>query len=178
MSITGLIVALGLLVDSGIVMSDEIRKRLVKGDERLAAVRDSVRRLAIPLLASTVTTALAFVPMAILPGPAGDFVGAIAIAVILMLVSSFVLALTITPALTGWFIKRSLPGRKNSVLTTGIRLHAIGTIFSSSLDLALRFPKSAILGALILPVIGFGALPTLDAQFFPGVDRDQFYVQI
>ena len=178
MSITGLIVALGLLVDSGIVMTDEIRKRLEKGDERLAAVGDSVRRLAVPLLASTVTTALAFMPMALLPGPAGDFVGAIAVAVIIMLASSFALALTITPALAGWFMRRPLPGSSASVFATGMQSRAIGATFARSLDVALRYPKMAILGALVLPMIGFGALPTLKAQFFPGVDRDQFYVQI
>ncbi|MEE9603045.1 MAG: efflux RND transporter permease subunit, partial [Thermoguttaceae bacterium] len=178
MSITGLIVALGLLVDSGIVMTDEIRKRLEKGEERLAAVGDSVRRLAVPLLASTVTTALAFMPMAVLPGPAGDFVGAIAVAVIIMLVASFGLALTITPALAGWLLRRPVAGERPSLLTTGIQSRTIGAVFSRSLDLALRYPKMAILGALILPMIGFGALPTLKAQFFPGVDRDQFYVQI
>ena len=88
MSVTGLIVALGLLVDAAIVMTDEIRRRLQDGMARIAAVQDAVRRLAAPLLASTVTTALAFTPMILLPGPAGDFVGAIAIAVVLMLVWS------------------------------------------------------------------------------------------
>lgn len=178
MSITGLIVALGLLVDSGIVMTDEIRKQLEKGEERLTAVGHSVRRLTVPLLASTVTTALAFMPMAILPGPAGDFVGAIALAVIIMLVSSFALALTITPALAGWFLRRPVPGRRGSLLTAGIQSRTIGAAFGRSLDVALRYPKMAILGALVLPVIGFGALPALKAQFFPGVDRNQFYVQI
>jgi multidrug efflux pump subunit AcrB len=178
MSITGLIVALGLLVDSGIVMTDEIRKRLEQGKERLAAVGDSVRRLAVPLLASTVTTALAFMPMALLPGPAGDFVGAIAVAVIIMLVASFALALTITPALAGWLLRRPVAGERPGLLTTGIQSRVIGAVFGRSLDLALRYPRMAILGALVLPMIGFGALPTLKAQFFPGVDRDQFYVQI
>jgi len=54
----------------------------------------------------------------------------------------------------------------------------VSGLFARSLDLALSFPKLAILGALILPVIGFGAFPTLKAQFFPGVDRDQLYVQL
>ncbi|MEM9681796.1 MAG: efflux RND transporter permease subunit, partial [Pseudomonadota bacterium] len=180
MSITGLIVALGLLVDAGIVMTDEIRKRLEAGAERDRAVGASVRRLAAPLLASTVTTALAFTPMALLPGPAGDFVGSIAIAVIIMLVSSFGLAMTVTPALSGWILKRpsadasSRPG----ILTAGFRSDALASVFQRSLLLSLNFPKIAILGALVLPVIGFGAMPTLKAQFFPGVDRDQFYVQV
>ena len=178
MSITGLIVSLGLLVDAGIVMTDEIRKKLEAGGERLHAVGESVRRLAVPLLASTVTTALAFMPMALLPGPAGDFVGAIAIAVIIMLIASFALALTVTPALSGWILKRPGEGAPHGVLSAGIRSRRLGALFGRSLGLALSFPKLAILGALILPVVGFGAFPTLKAQFFPGVDRDQFYVQL
>ena len=73
MSITGLIVALGLLVDAGIVMTDEIRKRMEAGVNRIDSVAGSVNRLAIPLLASTITTALAFMPMAMLPGPGRRF---------------------------------------------------------------------------------------------------------
>ena len=176
MSLTGLIVALGLLVDAGIVMSDEIRKKLDRGAARIEAVGGAVRRLAVPLLASTVTTALAFMPMALLPGPPGDFVGAIAIAVIVMLVASLVLALTVTPALSGWFLKPA--GEGAALLAGGLHLPALGAAFGRSLTLALRYPKLALLGALILPVIGFGAFPTLKAQFFPGVDRDQFYVQV
>lgn len=179
MSVTGLIVALGLLVDAAIVMTDDIRKRLEAGEEHLAAVGEAVQRLAVPLLASTVTTALAFMPMVLLPGPAGDFVGAIATAVIIMLAASFVLALTIAPALAGWLLNRPEPGRSPSWLAGGgVRSKVIGRAFGKSLDLALNFPRLAILGALILPVVGFGAFPTLKAQFFPGVDRDQFYLQI
>ncbi|MCP5082691.1 MAG: efflux RND transporter permease subunit [Alphaproteobacteria bacterium] len=178
MSITGLIVALGLLVDAGIVMTDEIRKKLEQNADRQQAVRDAVKRLAVPLLASTVTTALAFVPMAILPGPPGDFIGAIAVSVIIMLISSLVLALTITPALSGWFLSAGAGNGRAGVLSTGMRSERLGRWFAGSLKLAVNFPKLAILGALVLPLIGFAAMPTLKAQFFPGVDRDQFYVQV
>jgi multidrug efflux pump subunit AcrB len=105
MSLTGLIVALGLLVDAGIVMTDEIGQALARGEERREAVRKAVRRLFAPLLASTATTALSFLPMVLLPGPAGDFVGAIAIAVIIMLVWSFLVAVTLTAAIAGWLLR-------------------------------------------------------------------------
>ncbi len=171
MSVTGLIVALGLLVDAAIVMTDEVRRRLAAGISRLAAVDGAVRRLAAPLLASTVTTVLAFMPMLLLPGPAGDFVGSIATAVIVMLLVSLALAVTITPALAGWLLPQtadaSSPARARS-----------GGLFGASLRLALRRPRLAMLGAAVLPVIGFGAFPTLKPQFFPGVDRDQFYIQV
>ena len=170
MSVTGLIVALGLLVDAGIVMTDDIGRRLRRGIPRSAAVAAAVKRLAVPLLASTVTTALAFMPMALLPGPAGDFVGAIAISVIIMLTASLVLALTITPALSGWFLKAKTTDATTAPQSAGL--------FSRSIALSLTHPRLAILVSLILPAIGFGAFPTLKAQFFPGVDRDQFYVQV
>ena len=177
MSVTGLIVALGLLVDAAIVMTDEIRKRLARGETRHDAVAFSVKRLAAPLLASTVTTALAFMPMALLPGPAGDFVGAIAIAVIVMLVWSFVIALTITPALAGWLLPDPGTGRRG-ILGNGIRIPALANLFAASIRLSLRRPLLSILYALILPLIGFASFPTLTAQFFPGVDRDQFYIDV
>ena len=169
MSVTGLIVALGLLVDAAIVMVDEVRKRLSQGMSREAAAGDAVRRLAAPLLASTVTTALAFTPMILLPGPAGDFVGSIAIAVVLMLCWSFAVALTVTPAIAAWV----LPAR-DTPKTPGL----MGRGFEALIYLAVTNPVKAIAISLILPVLGFASFPTLTAQFFPGVDRDQFYLEV
>ncbi len=175
MSVTGLIVALGLLVDAAIVMTDEIRRRLQDGLKREDAVAEAVRRLAAPLLASTVTTALAFMPMILLPGPAGDFVGAIAIAVVLMLFWSLVVALTVTPAIAGWV----LPDRSGaSTLSSGISIAPLARLFEASIRLSAVNPVRSIALALVLPVLGFAAFPNLTAQFFPGVDRNQFYIEI
>lgn len=175
MSVTGLIVALGLLVDAGIVMTDEIGQRLRAGMARAAAVGEAVRRLFMPLMASTVTTALSFMPMALLPGPAGDFVGSIAIAVIVMLLWSFVVAVTLTPALAGW----AMPAREGrGVLGSGLRLPRLGRTFRASLLLALANPVRAVALSLAPPVLGFAAMPLLTPQFFPGVDRDQFTLEI
>ncbi len=170
MSVTGLIVALGLLVDAAIVMVDEVRQRLGRGMDRAEAVGEATTRLAAPLLASTVTTALSFTPMILLPGPAGDFVGSIAIAVVLMLVWSLIVALTVTPALAGWFLKGGKP--------SGIQLPMLGRGFTRMIALSARNPVRSIAIALILPVLGFASFPTLTAQFFPGVERDQFYLEI
>ncbi|MDO9499464.1 efflux RND transporter permease subunit [Falsiroseomonas sp.] len=170
MSVTGLIVALGLLVDAAIVMVDDIGARLRQGTARQAAVSGAVRRLAMPLLASTVTTILSFLPLILLPGPAGDFVGSIAIAVVVMLAWSFVVALTITPAMAGWWLRaiHGAPRREGPLVR----------LFRGSVRLALANPVRAIAVCLVLPVLGFLALPTLTAQFFPGVDRDQFTIDV
>ena len=171
MSVTGLIVALGLLVDAGIVMTDEIGRRLRVGVPRAEAVESSVRRLTMPLFASTATTALSFVPMILLPGPAGDFVGSIALAVVIMLGWSFLVAVTITPAVAGWLLPE---GAKGGGLPAG----PVGWLFRQSLRWSARNPVRSIALALALPVLGFLSLPMLTAQFFPGVDRDQFTIEV
>lgn len=175
MSVTGLIVALGLLVDAAIVMTDEVRQRLVAGMARLEAVADSVRRLAMPLLASTITTALSFTPMILLPGPAGDFVGAIAIAVVFMLGWSLVIALTVTPAIAGWLLPR---GDHAGGVANGISGGWIGRRFRDSVLWSVKNPVRSIMLALVLPLMGFISLGGLTAQFFPGVDRDQFHIEV
>ncbi|GGX66194.1 acriflavin resistance protein [Tateyamaria omphalii] len=171
MSVTGLIVALGLLVDAGIVMTDEVGQRLEKGMSRVKAAGQSVKRLFAPLLASTVTTALSFTPLILLPGPAGDFVGSIAIAVVIMLGWSFVVAITLTPAIAGHLLPAN--GTRG-----GMKGHALSRAFAASLRWSVNNPVRSIALALVLPVTGFLSMPTLTAQFFPGVDRDQFYIEV
>lgn len=174
MSVTGMIVALGLLVDAGIVMTDEIGRKLRGGVERGAAVADSVSRLAMPLFASTATTALSFLPMILLPGPAGDFVGSIALAVVIMLFWSFVVAVTITPAIAGWMLADSNAGP----LSAGLPAGPFGRLFRGSLRWAIGNPIRSVALSLVLPVLGFASLPLLTAQFFPGVDRNQFTIEV
>lgn len=170
MSVTGLIVALGLLVDAAIVMADEVGKRLAAGMSRMEAAGGAVRRLFAPLLASTVTTALSFTPMILLPGPAGDFVGAIAIAVVTMLTWSFLVAVTITPAVAGWTLKEGRAG--------GLRLAPVSRAFRWTVSWSMANPVKSIALALVLPVLGFASMSTLTAQFFPGVERNQFHIEV
>ncbi|WP_269473320.1 efflux RND transporter permease subunit [Kineobactrum salinum] len=177
MSVTGLVVALGLLVDGSIVMTDEIRKRLTRGASPVAAIGGAVHRLRIPLLSSTATTVLAFMPMLIMPGPAGDFVGSIASAVVVMLVGSLLLALTVTPVLAAWLLPRGLEHSRHW-WNRGLESGRAGRWLTHGLDWSLRNPVASIALALVLPLTGFLAYPTLTAQFFPGTDRDQLYLQV
>lgn len=177
MSVTGLVVALGLLVDGSIVMVDECRKRLLEGLKPIDAMTGAVSRLRIPLLSSTVTTVLAFLPMAILPGPAGNFLGAVATSVIVMLIASLVLALSITPVLAARIIPADLH-ESSHWWEGGMQSELIGRWFSRSLDWSMRNPIASVALALVLPITGFLSAPTLTNQFFPATDRDQFYIQI
>ncbi len=101
MSVTGLIVALGMLIDNAIIVVDEVHARLRNGESPGEAVASSVRHLLVPLFGSTLTTVLAFMPLVLMPGGAGEFVGPIGISVILALFSSFLVALAVVASLTG-----------------------------------------------------------------------------
>lgn len=177
LSMTGLVVALGLLVDGSIVVTDEIRKHLLEGDEALEAMQKAVKRMTVPLVSATATTVLAFTPMAILQGPSGDFLGSLATCVIVMLVMSLFLALTVTPALGG----RLLPGavsEKPRWWRSGIVLIKSRAVFVASIDWSLKYPLASVLLAAAIPLLGFVSVSTLTAQFFPGTDRDQLYLRV
>tara|TARA_R100000306_G_C4382563_1_gene146867 strand:- start:23781 stop:26987 length:3207 start_codon:yes stop_codon:yes gene_type:complete len=183
MSITGLIVALGLLVDAAIVMTDAIRRRLLDGLTPLAAVRISIRRLWIPLLSSTLTTIIAFMPIATMPGGAGEFVGPLAWSVIIALVVSYLLAISIGAALSGFFLPSKVQpyiGREREApfLVTGLSMPRLGAAFSRLLDASLRAPLVSIVGSMVLPLIGIVCIQTLPQQFFPNADRNQFHIQM
>lgn len=184
MSITGLIIALGLLIDNAIIMVDEVAHRTHRGASPTEAISGSVRFLALPLAGSTFTTILAFLPMVLAPGPMGEFIGSIAISVTLALIGSFLLAMTVVPALTailGAGRPQEGPQRAGPLrrfLGRGIALPFLLPAYRGLLRVCIRHPLLALAVALPLPFLGFAMAGTLPEQFFPPADRDQFRVEL
>ncbi len=193
MSVTGLVIALGLLIDNAIVIVDEVQNLLKSGLKPQQAISRGVSQLAIPLLASTLTTVLAFMPIALMPGPVGEFVSSIGISVILALLSSLFLTLTVIPALTGRMhqIKdRNLENRRTgdnsaSKIHNGVRnfwnyglsIPLLTSVYRRFLKGILRHPMLGVILALIIPMTGFLMVSNLEEQFFPSVDREQFQIE-
>ncbi len=175
MSVTGLIVALGLLIDNAIVIVENVRSRIVHGATPANAIVGGVRHLAVPLLGSTLTTALAFLPIATLPGPPGEFVGTIATSVILAICSSFILAMTVIPALLS--LLRVDPGGRG-LLTYGLTIGPLKRLYEASLRFVFRFPPVGLLLGAALPLLGFWAARELPEQFFPPSDRPQIQIEL
>ena len=183
MSVTGLIVALGLLIDNAIVMVDEVKVRLEDGLSPVNAVSKSVSHLAIPLLGSTVTTALAFAPIALMPGPAGEFVGSIAVSVVLAISGSFFLAMTVVPSITA-LVSRVAPDDESSAdlksewWQDGVVVPWVSRLYARTLEVVFARPILGVMLGLVLPVIGFVQARLLPEQFFPPAFRDQFQVEV
>ncbi|MCW8329836.1 efflux RND transporter permease subunit [Photobacterium sp. SDRW27] len=176
MSVTGLIVALGIMVDNAIVMVDTIQHYRQQGVTKLNAAMKAIGHLWVPLLGSTLTTVLAFAPIFLMPGPAGEFVGAIAITVCFSLVGSYLISHTIVAG----FACRWLPQDKDNQhwYHTGLILPAISSRFEKSVKLAIKHPIITAILVCILPVTGFYGATQLTEQFFPPSDRDMFEIQL
>ena len=103
-SIAAIIVALGLLVDNGVVIAEDIKKRLDLGVERLEASLATSRSLAVPLLTSSLTTVAAFVPLMLIEGGSGEFLRSLGQVLAVALLSSWLIAITVIPAFCFWFL--------------------------------------------------------------------------
>ncbi|MEM7663675.1 MAG: efflux RND transporter permease subunit [Pseudomonadota bacterium] len=178
MSVTGLIISLGLLIDNAIVVVDEYDQLRMRGVERLKAIDHALDHLFAPLAASTLTTALAFVPIATLPGGAGEFVGIIGLAVIFSVVSSFFLAMTVIPAVAGRFDSVNRMLGKRRWWRDGVAIDLISDGYRWTVGAVLAFPPLGILIGIVPALIGFNLGGTLPSQFFPQTERDQMQIEL
>ena len=178
MSIFGMIIAIGLLIDNAIVMTDEVSKQKARGKQGSAAVAMAIKHLFKPLLASTLTTILAFMPIFLLPGNVGDFVSSIATSVVLALVVSFIVSMTIIPALAAHFININTERSRTHWWHNGIHFSNITQGYRKTLLYTAQRPIRALILVSLLPLLGFGLSTTLGHQFFPTADRDQFEIQL
>lgn len=175
MSVTGLVVALGIMVDNAIVIVDAIAQRRQQGLSRIEAVSATLKHLWLPLAGSTITTMLAFAPIVLMPGAAGEFVGGIAISVMFALLGSYIISHTLIAGLAGRF---GVDGHQDKWYQRGIQLPQVSKLFSASLTLALKRPLLSGLLIGILPITGFIASGQMTEQFFPPSDRDMFQIEV
>lgn len=175
MSITGLIISLGLMIDNAIVVVDEISQRLRTGSSREQSLRSGVSFLFMPLLGSTVTTALSFSPIILMPGPAGEFVGSIAVVAVFAVASSFLLTMTVIAAVASM----GLPTSANyGWIAHGFSSRTLRAIYGWCIGLILRNPGVGVLVAITPAILGFVVVGDLPEQFFPFAERNQFRIDL
>ena len=177
MSVTGLIVALGIMVDNAIVMTDAIAQNRRSGFSRVEATTMAVKHLWLPLLGSTITTILGFLPIVLMPGPAGEFIGGIALSVIFSLIGSYLISHTIIAGLAGRFVKPQTASQATWYVN-GFHSDKLTAKYKALLVLSLRHPLHSIAIAVILPLSGYLAAQQLTEQFFPPSDRDMFHIEV
>lgn len=173
MSLASLIIALGMLVDNAIVMSESTMVRMSQGMSAKQAAIDSAAELRIPLLVSSLTTAAAFLPIYLAESSTGEYTAPLFQVVSITLLCSWVMALTLIPVLSVAFFKVSRQSESDDPFQS--RFY---TRYRGVLSGLLRHPWISLAGVVIIfavSLVGFGRIPNI---FFPPNDRSSFTIDI
>ena len=169
-SLAALIISLGLLVDSAIVMSESIMVLMQRGKNVVEASIQSANELKIPLLTSALTTSAAFLPIFLAKSSTGEYTNSIFKVVTITLLCSWILALTLTPVLSKYFMKKDLQQEHKE------------TIFQSFYRAFLNFVLGNKAIVIIMVILIFaGSLKLLEyvpKKFFPPSSVATFTVEI
>ncbi|SBT13890.1 efflux RND transporter permease subunit [Vibrio celticus] len=181
-----LIMAVGMLVDGAIVVTEFSDRRMQEGEGRKAAYRDAAKRMAWPITASTATTLAAFAPLLFWPDVTGEFMKFLPLTLIATLTASLIMALLFVPVLGGLIGKPQYVSSQSQArmvaLHNGDFSQATGLTkaYYHTLSIAIKHPFKILFSAILLAVaVGFTySKAGLGAEFFPEVDPPFFNVKV
>jgi CzcA family heavy metal efflux pump len=173
MTLGGLAAAVGLVIDDAIVVVENIVMHRDAGQGRAEAIRSAIHELSVPLVGSTVTPIVVFLPLISITGVTGVFFRALAITVAMALLTSLGLALTWTPTLSHFFIKQRL-GRKHEEKPRGGAMGLVVKVYERLLRTALRFRWATGLACLGLVGASYLCYRALDSGLIPEMDEGGF----
>lgn len=173
LSIVGLVVALGLLVDDSIVVVENIERWIREGHSRFEATIKATSQIGLAVVGCTATLIIAFMPLVFLPEGAGDFIRGLPLAVIMSVLASMVVSITVIPFLSSRLLKDK--GHSENVFLTTLQ-KLIHASYSRILDKALKHP---VVTLVIAGVVFFGSLqlfPVIGFSLFPASEKPQFII--
>ena len=173
MSIAGLIIALGLLVDNSIAVVENIYRYLELGYSKKDAAIKGTGELGWALVSSTLTTVLAFIPMIAIGGPTGDFIRSLAVIVVYTLIGSLAIALTFTPYLSSFILKYKKQ-RKGKNFAKKV----ISNYYHATIKNALNNPWRTIGISTVVFFGSLGLFGLVGVSFFPKAEKPQFVINI
>ena len=175
MVLFSLVIALGMLVDNGIVVVENVYRLMGKGLSRTEAAKKGVGEVAMPIIASTATTLAAFLPLVLWDGIVGEFMQWLPITLIIVLSSSLFVALVINPMLISLFMK-VIPKKENKLTL----IHALEKSYQKFLNYALRGknPYGILVGTFSLLFLAAGLMYLFPPKilFFPDTEAKQVFV--
>ncbi|MEA5458062.1 efflux RND transporter permease subunit [Arcicella sp. LKC2W] len=177
LSIVGMIVALGILVDDSIVVVENIERFLRMGIPRKQAAIDATKQISLAVIGCTVLLIFAFLPVANLPEAAGKFIRSLPMAVSVTVLASMVVALTIVPFLSSVILKNHENPEGNFILRALKKL--ISATYGRLMDWCLKHPKTTLTVALgVFFGVMFIAKLFLGFSLFPTSEKPMFLVNI
>ena len=179
MSLAGLAIAVGRVVDDSIVVLENIYRHIHLGESRYEAAISGTQEVGAAIISSTLTTVVIFVPLAFIPGIVGEFFNPFAISVSLALLASTVVAITIVPVLAASLLRRG-DFDDDQVSGTGPadRQSMIQRIYSPMLLWAIRYKFLTVAIAIIVTVASLGLITIIPITFFPATTPEYLTINI
>ncbi len=176
LSIVGLVVALGLLVDDSIVVVENIERWIRDGYSKKEAALKATQQISISVIGCTITLIIAFLPLVFLPESSGDFVRSLPMSVITSVLASLIVSLTIIPFLSTWLLKNKTEGHSNKIYDLFQR--GIHVSYAPLLEKALKKPVATLVLAGTIFFISLSLFPVIGFSLFPSSEKPQFLVNI
>jgi len=176
MSIAGLVIALGLLVDNAIVVIENISRFMKQGYGKIEAAVKGTSQIAWAIVSSTATTVLAFVPMLMMQNITGDFIRSMPATVVYTLSASLLISLILTPYLASKFFTKETCCYQSR--TRNLLNNEIETRYRKTLAVALKHPVMFLAGAGLFFLLSLGLFGSVGISFFPKAEKPQFLVNI
>jgi multidrug efflux pump subunit AcrB len=176
LSIVGLVVALGLLVDDSIVVVENIERWLREGHSRMEAILKGTKQIGAAVVGCTATLVIAFLPLAFLPDSAGEFMRSLPMAIMTSVLASMIVALTLVPFLGSRMLKTHTHGEGNFFLKHLQRF--LTRSYSRVMPLALKWPKATIGISLALSGLAFFLFTLTGFKLFPTSEKPMFLINI
>lgn len=170
LSMAGLAIAVGMVVDNGIVVFESIFRRRENGEQPLAAASSGTEEVAMAITASTLTTIVVFLPMLLVRGLLQIFFRELVVAVVGSLVASLGVALTLIPMLSSRFLSIPTPDSASSGLRGwSERLYCrLENGYNRLIGWAIGRRRLVVFGTLALLLVSLGLIPLIGAEFMPG----------
>ncbi len=174
----GLTLAMGPLVDTAVVVLESIHRHQHSGLSLPEAARQGTEAVALPVLASTLTTLAVLLPVVLLAGLAQKLFVPLALTVATAMTASYVVSMTVTPVAGRFLLGADAPGRLAKALASRIARLADG--YAGFLTQVLKQRAALIAGALVLVVSAVLAAKSLPSSFFPEIDEsmERVYVRL
>ncbi len=179
MTLGGIAACIGLIIDNAIVVVEAMCVKIAAGRPRLAGIQEAIGEILYPLIGSTLTPVVVFIPLAFLTGVAGVFFRALALTMVVSLLVSLVLALTLTPSLAAWFIRergKMEHGHTPTGLEGGFLLTRVIRIYERAVRAALRYRGLTLLACGLILVAGVFIYQRLQSDFLPDFDEGGFVI--
>ncbi|MCJ9430682.1 efflux RND transporter permease subunit [Kordiimonas marina] len=174
-SIAAVIISLGLLVDNGVVIIEDILRRIDEGETRREAALAAGTQFAVPLLVSSLTTIFAFTPFFLLDGPEGEYAFSLGAVVTLTLVGSWITAMYFLPLIAAKSLKRRVAPAEG-VHKTAEAIPGYARAYERVLRPALRMSGLVVVGTYALVVLTGQLFQDVPKQMFPASARNEVLI--